>query len=204
MNDATRCDVDGCERATYARGICEAHYQRVLKTGDAQADKPLRPLPTKSERGDIVARILRQCVSNPATGCIEWNGYRMPSGYGTISWGSRDWVVHRAMWTVKRGPIPTDDDWTLDHLCRNRACVNLDHLEVVTRTENSRRGGGLLRAQSLNKFRFAEACKNGHPRTSNVRTPKGHRYCAECKRVQWARRADKINAARRQARRQTG
>lgn len=199
MNDATRCDVDGCERAVYARGICEAHYQRLKKLGDVQAHKPLRKLPTRDERSDIVGRILAKCTTSPETGCIEWHGFTLESGYGTISWNSRERVVHRAMWTATVGPIPTDDDWTLDHLCLNRRCVNTEHLEVVTRTENSRRGGGLLRAQSLNKARSAQTCKNGHERTTATRDSRGYRYCAQCRAEQWAIRRDSVNGKRRQA-----
>ena len=199
MTDAI-CSVDDCKRATHCRGLCRAHYDRVRKAGDVQAHRPLRTLPTREERDDIASRILSRCVANAESGCIEWMGYTLrDSGYGSISWGSRQWVVHRAMWTVKRGPIPDDDDWTIDHLCFNRRCVNVDHLEIVTRIENSRRGGGLLRAQSLNKARSASVCKNGHPRTSDQRDANGHRVCTECRRVAWARRSDTVNAQRRAA-----
>jgi len=47
-------------------------------------------------------------------------------------------MAHRVAWELIRGPIPSD--MTIDHLCRNRGCVNPVHLEVVTATENIMRG----------------------------------------------------------------
>lgn len=200
MTKPTSCEVDTCDRTVFVKRLCRAHYDRLAKFGDVRADVPLRKLPTRAERSDIEARILARCGPPTSTGCIEWSGYTLPdSGYGTIGWQGRDWVVHRAMWTVKVGPIPTDDDWTIDHLCFNRRCVNIKHLEVVTRTENSRRGGGLLRAQSLNQARSNEACKNGHARTEhNTRIDRrGYQSCLDCKRATWRRREAEVNEARR-------
>lgn len=193
------CSVEDCNRDVFCRTYCKAHYGRLRTYGDVRAHIPLRKLPTAAERGDIERRILQRCAINAETGCIEWTGFTLQSGYGTISWDGREWVVHRAMWTVKVGPIPTDDDWTLDHLCFNRRCVNIRHLEVVTRTENSRRGGGLLRAQSLNKARNAKECRNGHRRTAeNTRIDsRGYQECVDCQRETWRRKADEVNAERR-------
>lgn len=194
------CNVEDCGRAARTRGYCDAHYGRLHKYGDVLAHIPLRKLPTADERDDIETRILAQCTTTDE-GCIEWQGMTNHSGYGTISWRSRAWVVHRAIWTVQVGPIPTDDDWTIDHLCFNRRCVNVKHLEVVTRIENSRRGGGLPRAQTANKVRWANAteCPHGHARTpANVATtPSGERYCIPCRREAYRKSADKVNAKRR-------
>jgi len=71
--------------------------------------------------------------------CIEHDGYIRPDGYGwagTSKYGSR--FAHRVAWVKANGPVP--DDLDLDHLCRNRACINVEHLEPVTRSENLRRG----------------------------------------------------------------
>lgn len=191
------CAVEGCGRKHQCRGYCAAHYSRVLKHGDPLADVPLKRMPTADERDDIEARILAMCVTNDDNQCLEWTGYVMPSGYGTISWNSREWVVHRAMWTVQVGPIPDDDDWTIDHLCRNKRCVNVTHLEVVTRTENSMRAGGVWVARQRNMT--TQFCRNGHEYTpeNTRRTPKGYRCCKTCRREAWAKRAAEVNAARR-------
>lgn len=59
-------------------------------------------------------------------------------GYSEFRIAGRMVKAHRAVFELYRGPIPAD--LQLDHLCRNRACVNPDHLEPVTQTTNVRRG----------------------------------------------------------------
>lgn len=74
-------------------------------------------------------------------GCWEWTG-ATTCGYGTFSIGGRltryQQPSHRVSYQWLRGPIPEEFD--LDHLCRNRICVNPWHLEPITRSENVRRG----------------------------------------------------------------
>src|SRR3954469_6371019 len=73
--------------------------------------------------------------------CIEWEGTVNNSGYGVV----QEWIngrqkttaAHRWIYQRYRGPI--DPGMQLDHLCRNRLCVNTDHLEQVTHEENIRR-----------------------------------------------------------------
>lgn len=192
-----RCQVDACENLVQSNGVCNLHYLRIAKYGSPRTDIPVRKLPLREQREDVRARILAK--SERVGDCIEWRGYAMPSGYGTISWRSRQWVVHRAMWTVMVGPIPTDDDWTLDHLCRNKLCVNVEHLEVVTRTENSLRAGGLAIAHGRTKQKFGMVCFNGHKRTrENTGTrPNGGRKCLICAEITRVRRTERRHAAAR-------
>lgn len=194
------CSVEACGRKVQGNGYCNAHYLRVKTHGDPLAHAPIQSRPTADERDDIEARILAKCVELH-DGCIEWQGTALPSGYGVISWHGRPWVVHRAMWTSKVGPIPTDDDWTIDHLCRNRRCVNVAHLEVVTRTVNSLRGGGLVKAwQRLRDPRFKRThCKRGHEytETNTYTSTTGSRSCRACHadRQRQRRRAQRKRAA---------
>ena len=84
------------------------------------------------------------------TPCWVWQRCTNGNGYG--QWKNPKYatsVAHRIMFEMANGPVPKGSD--LDHLCRNRICVRPDHLEVVTRKENARRGLGtkLTRAQVL-------------------------------------------------------
>lgn len=69
--------------------------------------------------------------------CWLWTGRKDVNGYGDILFKGRRSLVHRVAWMLLRGEIP--EAMTIDHLCMNKACVNPDHLEVVTRGENARR-----------------------------------------------------------------
>jgi hypothetical protein len=71
------------------------------------------------------------------SGCWRWTGSVGSSGYGHIVVNRHGKCAHRAVYEVAVGPIP--DGLELDHLCVNRSCVNPDHLEPVTRSENLRR-----------------------------------------------------------------
>ncbi len=95
-----------------------------------------------------------------------------PDGYGKTSIGKRSLRAHRVSYALRVGDIPPG--LTLDHLCRNRACINPAHLQPVTITENLARGPAAQRA----------ACHRGHPLTGDniYRTPRGSRNCKQCRR----------------------
>ena len=111
------------------------------------------------KRLPLAERIAARTTLDPVTGCLVWQGLLgKTGGYGRISSGNRDVYVHRAAWELKNGPVPAGLE--LDHLCRNRACVNLAPLEIMTRRENVRRG----RVSEANRERWAayrQARQNG-------------------------------------------
>jgi len=107
--------------------------------------------------------------------CWNWTGYINEQGYGVARKSGIGYLAHRVAYTIFKEPIP--EGYTLDHLCRNKPCCNPDHLEVVTASENRRRG----RHQPL-----VTHCKYGHeytPENIVYQTSKGRRtrFCRICR-----------------------
>lgn len=104
-------------------------------------------------------------------GCWEWTGYRSASGYGKLGYGpdplSRKYVslpAHQVTFILFNGPLPSGTQ--IDHLCRNRACVNPAHLEAVTPRENVRR----RIAPPVHHNTAKTHCKRGHEFTPDNTT----------------------------------
>jgi len=96
-------------------------------------------------------------------GCWLWMGRLNNNGYGSIRIMSKlvagPTLVHRFAYELLVGPIPEGVE--LDHLCKNRRCVNPAHLEPVTRSENCSRGDSGL-AWAAHQRRKTH-CPQGHP-----------------------------------------
>lgn len=114
------------------------------------------------------------------SGCWEWPGSKV-RGYGQVGYKGKTYLTHRIMVFDSGREIP--EGMQPDHLCRNRACCNPDHLEVVTRLENVRRGevGMHRRKQALSMTH----CLRGHPMDGqNIYTCKrGRRTCLTCRNI---------------------
>ena len=118
--------------------------------------------------------------------CWQWLGGFDRHGYGR-HWHTEqgDRRAHRLAYELVKGSIP--DGLTLDHLCRNKWCVNPDHLEAVTAGVNVLRGDTPAARNAAKR-----ECWAGHPfdeRNTHVRAD-GRRECRACMRDRMrARRA---------------
>lgn len=75
-------------------------------------------------------------------GCWEWTGKIEKSGYGRFWKNGKSVFAHRFAYEIFNGVIP--EKLTVDHLCKNRKCVNPNHLDLATRHENARRGNNKI------------------------------------------------------------
>ena len=160
------CSVQSCKRPSRTRGWCTLHYKRWWRIGD--------PLATHHIVGNDVARFWSYI--NLTDSCWLWTGCLQPRGYGQFSIQPRRTVrAHRWSYEHFVGPIP--ESFELDHLCRTRACVRPDHLEVVSHAENVRRG------DAGKHWAIKTRCPRGHEYTEeNTRVYRGKRHCRACDR----------------------
>lgn len=119
-------------RARYRSGEGRQHSKTFETPEEAQAwrgeNMPERPAPI-------------DLILDPETGCLIWTGGVTSQGYGP----------HRRFWVRVKGSIP--EELELDHLCQERRCVNVNHLEPVTHSENERRKRDWLKfTQQMKKF----------------------------------------------------
>lgn len=159
-----QCSIPYCERRFFGRGFCQAHYQRWRAHGD--------PLAGRRPNGQgLDERLWPYIQCNIITRCWDWVGKRDQHGYGWIGIAGRTLGVYRVVYELLIGPIP--EGLEPDHLCRNHACCNPDHLEPVTHRANLLRGVGPPALHALKT-----CCPQGHLYTGhNIR---GERICHAC------------------------
>ncbi|MCB0406444.1 MAG: HNH endonuclease [Bdellovibrionales bacterium] len=123
-------------------------------------------------------RLLEKFMARVAlheSGCWYWTGnVDKSSGYGRLYWNKKTFLAHRLSVELFKEPIPAEK--CVDHMCRNRACVNPRHLRVVSYRQNTLENSESLSAQYSKRTH----CSKGH-KLVLLKTKKGGRICRVCK-----------------------
>lgn len=120
-------------------------------------------------------RFYKKVEKDTAGTCLLWTAGKAGKGYGYFWHEGRMKRAHKVLWEHENGPVP--DGFDLDHLCRVRHCVNPDHLEPVTRSENNKRGSST---------RLVNKCRRGHVILNDsdfYYDKKGRRECRMCRKL---------------------
>lgn len=106
--------------------------------------------------------------------CWVWTACRSTNGYGKVGLNGKSCLAHRVAYEGLVGPIPAGTE--IDHLCRNRLCVNPAHLEAVPHRVN------IMRSEAPTAANAAKThCKFGHPfDEANTYHLNGGRWCRAC------------------------
>lgn len=167
------CLVSDCSQHVHSLDYCKLHYTRFKRHGDPLV--VLRPI-----RRDLtkVERFWLRVVKTPE--CWLWTGQLDIGRYGVFTWeGRKPRKAHRIAYELLIGPIPFG--LQLDHLCRNRACVNPEHLEPVTAQVNVLRS--LPFRSHISTKPLKTHCPQGHAyNEANTRLYRGARVCRQCDR----------------------
>lgn len=121
------CSFEGCVNKQQAKGLCGAHWRQQ------HLGKTLSKLRNQES---IIERINPQF--EVIDGCWVWQGrVGGKQGYPQISLGGRQTMVHRIVFEELVRPLLAGE--TIDHLCRNRKCINPNHLEAIPLRDNVKR-----------------------------------------------------------------
>ena len=124
--------------------------------------------------------------------CWEWTACHSSNGYARVVWNGRVQNAHRVVWHIATGEdIP--DGMELDHLCRNRSCVNPVHLEVVDKRTNILRGFGPTAVNARKTH-----CKRGHEFAdeNTYIESDGGRRCRTCRSEKHRQRKEQLCLSR--------
>jgi hypothetical protein len=126
--------------------------------------------------------------------CWNWTGAIDRDGYGRFTVNGQFCIAHRCAYEFLKGKIP--DGLPLDHLCRNRRCVNPDHLEAVSIRENTLRSPVAITAVNSRKTH----CIHGHELSGDnlymckeKDGKRDRRNCVTCRQAASQRRYERSN-----------
>ncbi len=168
MYKVKNCLTEDCLRPAFARGMCNTCYKFWQRHNPGLAKRP-----------SVAERFWAKVNRLGEDDCWEWLASSQPHGYGQFAPGGRAGgmtTAHRVAYELTFGPIP--EGLSIDHLCRNRGCVNPAHLEAVSQRVNVLRGESPAAAHAQQTH-----CVNGHEfDLLNTYISGGARVCRACKK----------------------
>lgn len=178
------CRIDGCRNRIHVKKLtlCNAHYLRLRRHGDAEGGR--RP-PSFAEPK---TRFWAFVDKGAPDACWPWNG-ALTKGYGAFNVSGRTMKAHAMSYELTKGPVP--EGLVLDHTCHDpkecpgreecphRRCCNPDHLAAVTPRRNNSRD------RAVNPRAEKTHCPQGHPydAANTYVNPQGRRNCRACSRA---------------------
>ncbi len=167
MNSRKKCEFDGCNLPINSRGLCNKHYRNLLRSKHTSCSFELCDKPTinithqlcythyefflkennikKEKRRPYFKNfedtwkwhLDNEVTRDRQTHCLVWSG-SIRDGYGKFRWKNDEVNVYAHIYAYEKiiGPVGNS---VVDHTCGNRLCINVDHLELITNEENSKR-----------------------------------------------------------------
>lgn len=190
MSAHSTCSFEGCGKKASAFGLCQGHRIQARRL------QPLRPLKAYKQRNapPVIEWDEVPCPRPDLPGpCHIYRG-RKEHGYGVVSVRGRRVMVHVYWWELTVGPVP--DGLEIDHECRSKACVNINHLRTVTHKINMTEN---ISGTTWQKNAAKTHCKHGHQfdeenTAKRIVGGKTVRWCRACNRIKSHARREKTKA----------
>jgi len=140
----TQCAECSDMQAEYAKRRREGGHKAATRVPPERQDLGtinfgIRHSKHGNSRQTIAERFWSKVKKADASECWKWTGTKMRLGYGNFTINHHLYKAHRVAYAITNGGI--EPDLEIDHICRNRGCVNPAHLRLCTRSENLRNTG---------------------------------------------------------------
>jgi hypothetical protein len=155
MPNAT-CSIPACTTPQRSRGLCRPHYDKARRGYGFQ---PGQELLRVDANASLDERLRHHGWTVTASGCWEWDGFRMDNGYGQMAVGAnKKMLATRAAYRAWVGELP--DDMAVCHRCDNPPCINPKHFFLGTKADNN--------ADMASKLRVANGERSGRHKLSDA------------------------------------